>query len=126
MFDEMQKVTQGSVGLGVAIGYFCAKGMVVSLPLVDNQDYDLIVDDGTLRKIQVKTTGVLAKSGNYEVQLKSVRSNTTTNRVVPFDSSKVDYVFVLCSNGTKYLIPSSEIHVTSSLTLTPNRDKFKV
>lgn len=123
----MSKVTQGSAGLGAAIGYFCGIGVVVSLPLVDNQDYDLIIDEGgLLKKVQVKTTGVKAPSGNYEVQLKSVRSNKSVNTIKYFDSSKVDYLFILCDDSSKYLIPSSEVKVVGSLTLTQERVKYKI
>ena len=127
MFNQMSKVTQGSAGLGAAIGYFCGIGVVVSLPLVDNQDYDLIIDEGgLLKKVQVKTTGVKAPSGNYEVQLKSVRSNKSVNTIKYFDSSKVDYLFILCDDSSKYLIPSSEVKVVGSLTLTQERVKYKI
>ncbi len=127
MFDNMSKVTQGSAGLGIAIGHFCSKGIVVSLPLVDNQDYDLIIDeDGKLKKVQVKTTGTKSPSGNYEVQIKSVRSNKTINKIKSFDPNAVDYLFVLCGDGSKYLFPSNEITVKGALTLTPERVKYKV
>lgn len=127
MFEGMHKVTQGSVGLGSAIGYFCKNGITVSIPLIDNQDYDLIVDEKSiLKKIQVKTTGTKNKSGNYEVQLKSIRSNRTVNKIKRFDPSLIDYLFVLCDNGDMYLIPSSDINVTCSLTLTDKTLKYKI
>ena len=119
MFENLSKVTQGSVGLGAAIGYFCTKGITVSIPLIDNQDYDLIIDeDNQLKKVQVKTTGRKAPSGNYEVQIKAVRSNKNLNKIKRFDSTLVDYLFVLCSDGTKYLFPSSVITAGGALTLT--------
>lgn len=127
MFQSMTKVTQGSAGLGAAIGHFCSKGLVVSIPLVDNQDYDLIVEeDGVLKKVQVKTTGTKNRSGNYEVQLKAVRANKTENKIKRFDPTKVDYLFILCDNGTIYLVPCNEINVTCSLTLTENKVRYKI
>lgn len=127
MFDDMSKVTQGSAGLGSAIGYFCSVGIVVSLPLIDNQDYDLVIDeDGILKKVQVKTTGRKAPSGNYEVQIKSVRSNKSLNKIKRFDPQAVDYLFILCNDGSKYLIPTHDVNVGGSLTLTPDRVKYKL
>lgn len=47
---------QGNIGLGVAIQYFTENMYLVSLPLNDSQDYDLIVEDrdGTLKKFKSK------------------------------------------------------------------------
>ncbi len=127
MFQTMSKVTQGSAGLGAALGYFCSKGIIVSLPLIDNQDYDLVIDEGgILKKVQVKTTGTRNKSRNYEVQLKAVRSNRTENKIKRFDSKAVDYLFILCDNADIYLIPCKDINVTCSLTLTQNTVKYKL
>lgn len=49
---------QGEIGLGAAIAWFLGEGYGVSVPLCDNQPYDLIIDskaDG-LQKVQVKTS----------------------------------------------------------------------
>ena len=35
---------KGNSALGIAIAYFSTNGYVVSIPLNDTQDYDLIVD----------------------------------------------------------------------------------
>ena len=46
---------QGSIGLGQAIACFTKLGYIVSVPLNDSQDYDLIVEiDNKLYKVQVK------------------------------------------------------------------------
>lgn len=123
--EGMTTVTQGTVGLGIAVGYFASKGLCVSLPLNDNQGYDLIVDDGSLKRVQVKTTRTKASSGNFNVQLKSVRSNKTVNRIVPFDKNQVELLFIATSSGDKYVIPASEISTKSMLTLDGRYDKFR-
>lgn len=47
----------GNAALSMAIAYFGSNGYVVSVPLNDTQDYDLVVDkDGKLQKVQVKGT----------------------------------------------------------------------
>lgn len=38
---------RGAVGLGAAVAYFTKLGYIVSIPLNDSQDYDLIIDDGS-------------------------------------------------------------------------------
>jgi hypothetical protein len=65
--------SQGDVGLAIAIAEFTKRGWVVNLPLSDNQNYDLVVDDGELlKKVQVKTTRFKRKdSKNWVVQLKT-------------------------------------------------------
>ena len=51
---------------------FSTNDYVVSIPLNDTQDYDLIVEkNGILQRVQVKATGCIGKGGNYQVALKS-------------------------------------------------------
>ena len=55
LFDTNKNI--GNSSLGLAISYFTCHGYVVSIPLNDTQDYDLIVEkDSKLYKIQVKGT----------------------------------------------------------------------
>ena len=44
---------KGNSGLGMAIAYFTTNGYVVSIPLNDTQDYDLVIEkDGDLKKFK--------------------------------------------------------------------------
>lgn len=100
-------VSQGAVGLAFAIAYYQQTGYMVSIPLVDNTNYDLIIEKNSVfESVQVKTTRVI-KNNNYLVQLKKVRSNKTKNTISPM--SKVDYLFILCDNGDKYSIPFNKL-----------------
>lgn len=122
----MTTVTQGTKGLGVAIAEFVSREWTVSIPLNDNQKYDLIVDMGDGPKtVQVKTTWTAPK-GDYVVQLKSVRHNNSKNTIRKFDGSNVDFLFILCGDGSKYFIPGAEVKVTSALTLQPKWESFKL
>jgi hypothetical protein len=57
---------QGLIGLTDALAWFGAQGWDVCVPLIDNQPYDLVVDDGTgLKKVQVKTTTYRSPNGAY-------------------------------------------------------------
>lgn len=57
--------------------------------------FDLVAyKDGYLYRINVKTTQRLGKWGSWEVQLKSIRSNRTKSRIVPFDPQSCDVVAV--------------------------------
>ena len=122
----MTTTEQGSVGLGFAIAYFVANGYIVSLPLNDNQAYDLIVDKEGLQRVQVKTTGYKESKNNYTVQLKSTRANKNVNKVKKFDSTKSELVFILDRDGNQYLIPSCEIKVKNSFALGKKAEKWKV
>ena len=63
---------KGNSSLGIAIAYYASNGYIVSIPLNDTQDYDLVVDkDNSIKKVQVKFTGCKTKYGNYQVALKS-------------------------------------------------------
>lgn len=111
---------QGNVGLGKAIEYFTSHQIPVSLPLNDTQPYDLVADfNGKLQKVQTKTSRYSETDGQtYVVQLKNSGGNRTgTTRIVPFDNTSCDYVFVYTASDKIYLIPSDEIHTTSSMTV---------
>lgn len=48
---------KGNSSLGMAIAYFATNGYVVSIPLNDTQDYDLVIEkDNNYYGIQVKAT----------------------------------------------------------------------
>lgn len=121
----MNTVTQGSVGLGLAISYFVSKGLIVSLPLNDNQSYDLIVDINGLKKVQVKTTSV-ERNGFYRCQIKKVRPNRTNNVITNFDPTESDFIFILTESGDKYCIPSNEITVKTEITLDDRYTIYKI
>lgn len=126
MFKNLNTVKQGTVGLSSAIFTFCKNSWTVSIPLNDIQDYDLIVDLGDGPKtVQIKTTK-FKENSNYVVQLKSVRPNKTKNVIKTFDNIKVDYLYILCTNGDIYFIPRKEINVKNSLSLNNTWDKYKI
>lgn len=114
----------GNAGLAVAIGYFGANGMTVSVPLNDTQDYDLVVDyKGCLKKVQVKATNSISKSGAYVVQLKTV-SGTTRKVYKTVRDTDVDILFCLCGDGTMYLIPVNEIKNVGAINLGKEKSKY--
>lgn len=128
MFKNMTTVTQGSVGLGAAISYFLSESYVVSVPINDNQKYDLVVDNNNgLKKVQVKTTSYKTKNSKwYTVELKSTRSNRTKTNINYFDNCSCDYVFIMTEEKVFYLIPSKEIKSKTTLALNQELDKWIV
>lgn len=114
---------QGDVGLGVAIGWFSAHGYTVSVPLTDNQDYDLIVDkDDVLARTQVKTTRY-KRDGHYQVDLRTHGGNKSgTGKTKTLDPSKVEVLFVLNAEGQTYLIPTNKLRGTTAISLTSYKE----
>jgi hypothetical protein len=116
---------RGDVGLGIAIAYFTKCGYTVCFPLTDSQDYDLVVDDGSLKKVQVKTT-IQQKNGKYQVGLRTRSTIDGTNIYLEFNPGKVDYLFVLTSSNDMYLIPSQQIMVKKGISLCDKYSIYKI
>lgn len=63
---------KGNSALEIAIAYFSTNGYVVSIPLNDTQDYDLVIEkEGDYYRVQVKATSCKTKFDIYQVALKS-------------------------------------------------------
>jgi hypothetical protein len=122
----MNSNQKGNLGLGRAIAHFTASGAIVSIPLTDSQPYDLIVDDGTLRKVQVRNTGHQNASGNYEVSLRVQMSRTSSGITwKKFTSSDWDDLFVYSPTGC-YLIPSSAVRTGTIVTLSKGMNQYRL
>lgn len=109
---------QGNIGLGKAIEYFTSKQIPIAIPLNDTQSYDLVADfNGKLQRVQVKTSKFSTTNGKtYTVQLRNCGGNKTGKaRVVKFDNTKCDYLFVYTGDNRCYLIPSCEIESTNAI-----------
>jgi hypothetical protein len=121
----MNSKKKGDIGLGAAIAYFTENGYTVCIPLTDSQDYDLVVDIDGLKKIQIKTTYYKRKD-RYEVSLSVKGGNKSSNTIKKFDWTLVDFIFILTSDGTKYLIPSDNTIPKHSFSLGKDKEKFKI
>ena len=116
---------QGNVGIGKCIAWATEQGFIVSIPLTDSQDYDLIVDNGVLNKIQVKTTRYKKKK-HFVVNLSVKGGNRSCNTVKFFNNTTTDFLFVITESGDSYYIPCNIITQLNELTLTPEYDKYKI
>jgi len=123
----MNSKQQGNIGLGAAISWFTANGYTVSIPLTDSQAYDLVVDAGELKRVQVRTTTVETKANTWSVGLRTMGGNRSgTGKVTRLSRDKVDLLFVMCANGWLFLIPLTEITATNCLSLGPKWARFRV
>lgn len=123
----MYQSIQGNLGFGKAIEYFTSHNITVALPLNDTQKYDLIADfNGGLQRVQVKTSRYTRNNTSYEVMLKNCGGTSKGSKIRPFDSTACDYVFVLTGNDKMYLIPTSEITATNTITVGNKYSEFEV
>ena len=117
---------KGNTGLGIAIAYYVSNGYIVSIPLNDTQDYDLVVDkNNVLKKVQVKTTGCKTKYGNYQVALKSC-GGTKGKTYKTLIDTKIDELFIVAGNLDIYILPIEKIYNKSTLNLCSKYQKYKI
>jgi hypothetical protein len=118
---------QGNIGLGKAIEYFTSHQIPVSLPLNDTQKYDLVADiDGSLKKIQIKTTRNKHSASGYEVMLRNCGGASGKCTIRHFNSHESDFLFVYTADEKIYLIPTDAIHSISSITVGKKYSQYEV
>lgn len=117
---------KGNTGLGIAIAYYTCNGYIVSIPLNDTQDYDLVVDENeTIKKVQIKSTACKTRYGKYQVALKSCGGTKGKTYKTVVDT-KVDELFIVTDNLDIYIIPINEINNKSTLNLCEKYEKYKI
>ena len=125
MFINSKK--QGDAGVGQAIGYFTSLGHTVCIPLADSQNYDLVVDYGELKRVQVKFASYKRTPlSPFAVELRVKGGNKTGTGKTKFFDNSVDILFICTSDYKMYVIPTEVIDCKSCLTLCDKYDKYKV
>lgn len=118
---------QGEIGLGDAIGWFSRRGLTVSIPLADNQPYDLIADiDGDLARVQVKTATRRSPYGRFVVSIETAGGNQSFHTRKPFDPAASDVLYVLTDAGDRFVIPSGTVTARHALTLGERQAAYRV
>jgi hypothetical protein len=112
----------GSQALSHAIHYFITAGYVVSIPMIDAQAYDLIVDNGTPQRVQVKYTSQKNKWGWYDLHLATYAYGKYANL---FDTAKVDLLYVLTPEDS-WLIPIADITAKTGIQLGPKYSNRRI
>src|SRR4030043_2095565 len=99
-----KKTLAGNLGELKVAAYFAELGYEVYIPWGGKSSSDLVVCiDGESFKIQVKTSSV-CNTKSWLVQLKSVRSNKTGNKILKFDGNICDILAI-------YIIPEDKVHI---------------
>ena len=117
---------KGNTGLGIAIAYFSSNGYIVSIPLNDTQDYDLIVDkNNKIEKVQVKSTSCKTKYGVYQVSLKSC-GGTKEKTYKTVINTNIDILFIITDNLDMFKIPINVIKNKTTLNLCEKYSKYSI
>ena len=117
---------KGNTGLGIAIAYYTSNGYIVSIPLNDTQDYDLVVDKNEMiKKVQVKSTVCKTRYGRYQVALKSC-GGTKGKTYKTVADTKIDELFILTEKLDIYIIPIEQIKNKSTINLCEKYEKYKI
>ncbi len=117
---------QGLLGLTDAIHWFGVNGYSISLPLIDAQPYDLIVDDGErLQRVQVKTTTYRSPYGIYVVSLATRGGNQSFHTSKPFDPGSAELLYVLTDGDERYIIPTDRIRGRGTVNLGTRMAPFR-
>ena len=79
-------------------------GYIVSRPIGDNSRYDLIIDNGKLYRVQVKTGRL--RNGIILFNRKSVTWNRTATYTTPYTKEEIDWFLVYCPDTNElYKVP---------------------
>lgn len=117
---------KGNSALGITIAYFTTNGYVVSIPLNDTQDYDLVIEkEGKYHSVQVKATACKTKYGVYQVELKSCGGTKGKTYKTVVDTN-INYLFVVTDKIDMYMIPKETIRNRSTLNLCDKYEEYKV
>lgn len=118
---------QGEIGLGAAIAWFSSNGYAVSIPLADNQPYDLVVEDEEgLKRVEIKTATHRDRRGRFAVDLRTNGGNRSRDTHKPFDVLACELLFILTDEGLRYLIPTGQLRPRSGITLGPTYERYVV
>jgi PD-(D/E)XK endonuclease len=109
---------QGDAGELSAMTWLTLAGALVSKPLFENSDYDLIADFGArLVRVQVKTSTCWVKN-RFVVALCTRGGNQSWNGIVKhLDATRCDCVFVHVGDGRRWYIPATALGGGSSIRL---------
>jgi len=118
---------QGNLGLSRAIADLQFLGYRLSIPLTENQKYDLIADkDDKLYKVQVKTTKRKSKYGIYLANLRTLGGNKSSHTIKKRETGDWDLLYVLTDENVSYLIPDDDIKATNAISLGKPMEKYIV
>lgn len=117
----MNKHQRGTVSELLAASYFVKNGYVVSKPLTDFNEYDFIIDDGVLHRVQVKTAYWDTNKKRHLVSCVTSHIRGDSNRYnKKYTQKSFDYLCAIeQETNSIYLIPVQRVVGRRSITLYP-------
>lgn len=117
---------QGTIGLSVAIFYFCRRGYEIYQPLNDTNSFiDFVAyhrNTDTFSKVQSKTSNRRTKQGYYQLKIGQERKSYWD-----IVKSKIDYLTIFTGEDRLYVVPNSHFScLSNSITFSPAWDRFRV
>src|SRR5882757_11203630 len=125
--SHMSPRRQGDLGELSAMEWLASKGYAVYYPIGHSPDADMIVDDGALHRVQVKTA-TFRRNGRWQVMICTRGGNQSWNGLVKrFSAQRCEYLFVLVADGRRWFIPTSSISASTKIVLGgPKYAEFEV
>ena len=121
------KKDQGNIGLAKALYELQLLGYRISIPITENQKYDIICDkDNKLYRVQVKTTKQKSKYGIYSVNLRTLGGNQSFHTIKKRKAGDYDLLYVLTDENISYLIPDDAIHCENKLALNKGMSEYLI
>lgn len=113
------KTYLGSLGEAKVISKLTEEKFHIFSQITGKAPFDLIaVKENLLFRVSVKSIEKSDKYNNYIVQLKSVRSNRHTNKIINFDNTSCDLLCVYVVDLDKVIIlDAKQITAKSALSL---------
>lgn len=123
----MNKHQKGTISELLASTYFINEGYIVSKPITDFNEYDLVVDNGILQRVQVKT--IYFDNSKKRHMISCVTSHVRGNRKTINKKYNENSFDILCAiepdSLSIYLIPIKEIVGRRGITLYPKGKQNK-
>ncbi len=118
---------QGNIGLAKALYELQLLGYRISIPITENQKYDLIGDkEDKLYRIQIKTTKYKSRYNIFVVGLRTLGGNQSFHSTKKRKMGDYDLLYVLTDDNISYLIPDNTFNNVNSIHLNTDMDKYKI
>jgi hypothetical protein len=120
----MNTKDKGDIGEAFSIAELLNLGYSVSKPFGDNQRYDIIIDDGSLHRAQVKYASM--QDGYIIINMETVYQVSGENFVKKYTNKQIDVIIAFCPDNKKcYWVNMREVEGLTKFRLRFEKPKSK-
>ena len=106
----MNSREKGDIAVGQSIAWYTSHGYELLLPLSDKNKFDVVVYNGSFKKVQCKYTSYKPKGKSvFEVPLVVCGGNRSGNNRKRYKEGDFDLLFVVTAQQEMYEIPWEEV-----------------